>query len=43
MDALSDVLRFVRLTGGVFLEAEFTAPWCVHSHVEPEYYGRYAT
>jgi AraC-like DNA-binding protein len=29
MDALSDVLRIVRLTGAVFLDAEFTAPWCV--------------
>ena len=29
MDALSDVLRLVRLTGAVFLDAEFTAPWCI--------------
>jgi AraC-like DNA-binding protein len=29
MDALSDALRSVRLTGGVFLAAEFTAPWRV--------------
>lgn len=29
MDALSDVLRLVRLSGAVFLDAEFTAPWCV--------------
>ena len=29
MDALSDVLRSVRLEGAVFLNAEFTAPWCV--------------
>jgi len=36
MDALSDVLRVVRLKGGVFLHAEFTAPWCVSSHVAPE-------
>jgi hypothetical protein len=28
-DALSDLLRVVRLSGGVFLDAEFTAPWCV--------------
>jgi len=27
LDVLSDVLRVVRLVGGVFLEADFTAPW----------------
>jgi AraC-like DNA-binding protein len=36
MDALSDVLRVVRLSGGVFLEAEFTAPWCIRGQVTPE-------
>ena len=36
MDALSDLLRVVRLTGGVFLEAEFSAPWSVTSQVGPE-------
>ena len=36
MDPLSDVLRVVRLTGGVFRDAEFTAPWCVAARVEPE-------
>ena len=34
MDALSDVLRVVRIKGGVFLHAEFTAPWCVSSEVD---------
>ncbi len=29
LDALSDVLRVVRLNAAVFLDAEFTAPWCV--------------
>jgi len=29
MDPLSEILRSVRLAGGVFLEARFTAPWCV--------------
>ena len=29
MDALSDVLKSVHLEGAVFLNAEFTAPWCV--------------
>jgi len=36
MDALSDVLRVVRLVGGVFLDAEFTSPWCITAQVEPE-------
>jgi AraC-like DNA-binding protein len=36
MDALSDVLRVVHLTGGVFLHAEFSAPWCIASHITPE-------
>jgi AraC-like DNA-binding protein len=30
-DPLSDVLRSVRLKGGVFLDARFTAPWCINS------------
>jgi AraC family transcriptional regulator, alkane utilization regulator len=29
MDAVSDVLRVVRLAGAVYLDGEFTAPWCV--------------
>jgi AraC-like DNA-binding protein len=36
MDALSDVLRVVRLKGGVFLHAEFTAPWCIFSRIGQE-------
>jgi AraC-like DNA-binding protein len=36
MDALSDVLRVVGLTGGVFLDAEFTAPWRVMGQVASE-------
>ena len=31
MDALSEVLRLVRLTGAVFLNAELTAPWAVEA------------
>jgi AraC-like DNA-binding protein len=34
MDALSDVLRVVRLTGGVFLDARFSAPWSLMGRVE---------
>ena len=37
MDALSDVLRVARLTGGVFLHAEFFAPWCMAARVSPEH------
>jgi AraC-like DNA-binding protein len=37
MDALSDVLRVAHLTGGVFLHAEFFAPWCVAARVAPEH------
>lgn len=37
MDALSDVLRVARLTGGVFMHAEFTAPWCLAGRLAPEY------
>ncbi len=29
MDALSDVLRMIRLRGALFLNGEFRAPWCV--------------
>ncbi|MBS0389263.1 MAG: AraC family transcriptional regulator [Proteobacteria bacterium] len=37
VDPLSDVLRVIRLAGGVFLEAEFTAPWCVAGKVSAEH------
>ena len=36
MDALSDVLRVVGLSGGIFLDANFTAPWCILGQVGPE-------
>jgi AraC-like DNA-binding protein len=36
MDALSDVLKVAHLTGGVFLHAEFFAPWCMAIRVAPE-------
>lgn len=41
MDAFLDILRSMRLTGGIFLDAEFTAPWCVSSKVTPEDCGPY--
>ena len=37
MDALSDVLRVAHLTGGVFLHADFSAPWCMAARVAPEH------
>jgi AraC-like DNA-binding protein len=36
MDALSEVLRTIRLTGAVFLRAEFSAPWCISTQLEPD-------
>ncbi len=36
MEALEDVLRLTGLTGGVFVDAEFTAPWSVLGKVAPE-------
>ena len=36
MDVLSEVFAAVRFSGGVFLDAEFTAPWCIVSQVGPE-------
>jgi AraC-like DNA-binding protein len=36
MDPLSDVLRSVRLTGGVFLDSQFTAPWCIATQLAAE-------
>ena len=37
MDAFSDVLRVIRLVGGVFLEAELTAPWCIDGKISPDH------
>jgi AraC-like DNA-binding protein len=37
MDALSEVLRVAHLTGGVFLRADFFAPWCLSARVAPEH------
>lgn len=41
MDALSDVLRIMRLKGGVFLHGEFHDPWCISVKVEPRSCSRY--
>jgi AraC-like DNA-binding protein len=40
MDVLSDLLRVTRLTGGVYLQAEFTADWCVAARMTPELSAR---
>jgi AraC-like DNA-binding protein len=34
MDPLSEVLRAVRLTGGVFIDAQLTAPWCMTTNMD---------
>ena len=36
MDVLADVLRVIELSGGVFLEAEFSAPWNLSGRVSPD-------
>jgi hypothetical protein len=36
VDALSDLLRVLRFSGAVFLDATFRAPWCVYSQVTDE-------
>ena len=40
MDALSDVLRVIRLTGGIFLHAEFSAPWCISTELDKSVSGQ---
>lgn len=39
MDVLSDVLKVTHIRGGVFLSAEFTAPWCIEDHLSFELCG----
>jgi AraC-like DNA-binding protein len=36
MDALSDLLRVLRFSGGLFLETKFCAPWCMRAQVSPQ-------
>jgi AraC-like DNA-binding protein len=36
MDPFSEVLRSLRLTGGVFLDSQFSAPWSVLTNVSAE-------
>ena len=35
-DPLSDIIHVASITGGVFLEASFTAPWAIYSQITPE-------
>jgi AraC-like DNA-binding protein/mannose-6-phosphate isomerase-like protein (cupin superfamily) len=37
LDAFSDVLHVIRLVGGVFLEAELTAPWCISGKISADH------
>jgi AraC-like DNA-binding protein len=41
MDALSDVLRVVQLTGAVYLHGALSAPWCVMARMEPGFCAVY--
>ena len=36
MNGILEMVHAMRLTGGIFLDAEFSAPWCVTSQVGPE-------
>src|SRR5260221_12547799 len=42
MDALSDLLRAVNVSGALFLDSRFTAPWCVLSRPAREQGGIFA-
>jgi hypothetical protein len=36
VEALEEMLRSVHLTGGIFLDALFTEPWCIRGQISPE-------
>lgn len=36
MVTVLDILQSTRFSGGLFLDAEFTAPWCVTAQITPE-------
>jgi AraC-like DNA-binding protein len=42
LDALSDVLRSLRISGGVYLDAAFSEPWCVASRVTADEFPQHA-
>ena len=35
MEVLSSIFSAMKLTGGVFLEADFGDPWCLASQMKP--------
>src|ERR1700759_5172071 len=41
MDAVSEVLRAVRLSGAVYLNGTFTAPWCLIGRTDAALCGAY--
>ena len=43
MEGVIDLLQSTRLAGGVFLDAEFTAPWCVFSGVTADEVAPFVT
>lgn len=36
MNAIADIFKALPLSSGIFLEAEFSAPWCINAYVGPE-------
>lgn len=41
MEPFADILRAMHVTGGIFLDAEFTAPWCISAKVGPDDCAQY--
>jgi AraC-like DNA-binding protein len=41
VEPFADILRAMHVTGGVFLDAEFTAPWCISAKVGPNDCAQY--
>lgn len=35
MDDVTELLRATRFSGGIFLDAEFSAPWCIDTNIDP--------
>ncbi len=41
MDVLSEVLRVIQLTGAVYLDGRFSAPWCLLSSPDEAFCAAY--